>query len=191
MWRTIEKYSPVLDSEWLQYDCCNNLQKSFLRASIIACRSPKVNSCPTCTCRITKVYYSVGIHLLKETLMLIENSQISLICDIKIIRSLGKDCPVAPEDIYSMISNHHSPLPLRMDTRDTQVRKAHGWRKHKKWQLSPCLGIISDSHLSEMFEVWTSLEIGRSKIQNPDFKELINMQVASQGPQKQLYFSFN
>ena len=59
----------------------------------------------------TNLCYSVGIHLLKKTLMLRENSQTSLIYDI--IRSL-KVCQVAPEDIHSMSPNLRSPLPLRM-----------------------------------------------------------------------------
>ena len=92
----------------------------------------------------TNLCDSVGIHLLKNTLMLRENSQRSLTYDI--IRSL-KVCQVAPEDIHSMSPNLRFPTSIEDDTRDIPLRKGRGWRKQTRNES--CLSALgSDESLS-------------------------------------------
>lgn len=89
--RMTEKYHPVLDSEWMQNDCCSNVQMSFLRA-YNGCRSPVVNSYLTLTHSVTRVHYSVWIHPIKETLKLIDNSYMSvfMILTLSLLEKTGK-----------------------------------------------------------------------------------------------------
>lgn len=152
MWKKMEKYHPVLDSEWMQNDCSSSGGWLFLKVCIISSR--KLILAYTPYCQSTLLSWDTPIEGIIDA-----NSKIHryiCICDIKIVKSPRKDWHVGPESIHSLTPNHHPSLPMRIDSR------THGWGKQmsegrvKKWKLPLWFEIISKSHI---LEILTSSEM--------------------------------